>query len=157
MPSRRVFMVAFGVSFTGVSGCTSMGNQADAGTNSPDDGESTVLLAGANENKEIPLIYHSHVKTVGEVQEINGQYSVEMELTKEGEDSFYDGLEELGATERPEEIELYTYHNGEIVHTSGITADLAERPEEEADSSVFHLPVPNQETGNELKSQLEDS
>lgn len=157
MPSRRRFVGLFGVTLAGLSGCTSFLSQGDDGQDGSGDDESPVLLAASNDTDEVVLVRHTHVEAVGTVQGANGRYSVPVELTADGENAFYDGMDELDAAEKPETVELYTYVDGEVVHRSGITADFAERPDPDADSAFFYVPVPDEETGEELESRLEDS
>lgn len=158
MVSRRDVVVTVGVGIAGIPGCSDILGRTGDGSNDPENGESPVLMAGSNGDQELVLTRHEHVETVGEVREFGeGSFGVRVQLSEEGEDAFYDGLEALGADERPEAVELYTYLDGQVVHTSGVSPRLAERPDEDADNTVFYAPVPDRETGAELKARLEDS
>lgn len=155
MVSRRDVVVIAGVGITGVSGCSDILARTGDGTEDSENGDSPVLLMGSNGSQDLVLTRHSHVETVGELREFGeGSYGVSVQLSDEGEDAYYDGLEALGADERPEAVELYTHLDGQVVHTSGVTSSLAERPDDDADSAVFYAPVPDRETGEELKSRL---
>lgn len=147
--------MAFGIAHAGAAGCSGFLNRPEG---QPEDGASPVLLAGSNGSQEIVLTRHDHVETVGEVREFgHGSFGVRVSLSPDGEDAFYDGLEQLDADERPEDVELYTYLDGEVVHTGGVRPGLAERPDDEADNTVFYVPVPDRETGKELVARLEGS
>ena len=141
----------------GLSGCT---GSSSTSSGAEADGDSKRLLVASDGREEVVLLRYRHVARVDGVideQENNGTDAVQVELTDEGEDSFYDGLEDLGAAENPEDVELYTYLDGDVVFTTGITAAVAERPDPEADGSVFRISAPDRETAEELEDALEDA
>lgn len=152
MFTRR--QVGGGVILMGLAGCNSLTNASGTGEKNED---SKRLIGASNGSQEQVLVRHRHIAQVRGVldeEKNNGRYAVSVEFTAEGEDSFYDGMEELNAADNPGDIELYTYHDGEVVFTSGITAAVAERPDPQADSSIFRVPVPNRETAEDLEEDL---
>lgn len=157
MYTRRQFAARSGVVLLGFSGCSGLTGVSGGAEENED---SKRLLVASDGSKEDVLLRYEHVARVIDVldaDENNGTDAVGVELTDEGEDSFYDGLEELGAADDPDEIELYTYLDGEVVFTTGITAALAERPDPEADSSMFRILAPDRETAEELEEALENA
>lgn len=156
MYTRRQFGAGSGVILVGLGGCNNLTN---ASSPEEENEDSKRLLAASDGSEEIVLVRHRHIARVHEVlneEQNNGTYAVPVEFTDEGEDSFYEGMDELDAADNPDDIELYTYLDGEIVFTTGITAAVAERPDPQADSSTFRVPVPDRETAEELKQDIED-
>lgn len=155
MYTRRQFGAWGGVVLVGSSGCNGL---LPASSGDEDDEGSRRLLVASDGNEEIVLLRHRYVAEVHEVldeEENHGTYAVPVELTDEGEDSLYEGLAELDAADDPGDVELSTYHRGEVVFTAGITAAVAERPDNGADSSAFRIAVPDRETAEELRADLE--
>lgn len=156
MYTRRQFGAGSGLILVGLSGCNNLTNASSPEAENED---SKRLLAASDGSEEIVLVRHRHIARVHKVleeEQNNGTYAVAVEFTDEGEDSFYEGMEELNAANNPGDIELYTYLGGEVVFTTGITAALAERPDPQADSSIFRIPAPDRETAEELKEDIEN-
>lgn len=156
MYTRRQFGAGSGVILVGLAGCNSLTNASNPDGENED---SKRLLAASDGSEEIVLVRHRHIAQVHEVldeEQNNGTYAVPVDFTDEGEDSFYEGMEELDAADNPADIELHTYLDGEIVFTTGITSAVAERPDPQADSSIFRVSAPDRETADELKKDIED-
>lgn len=157
MYTRRQFAAGSGAVLVGLSGC---GGSSSTSSGAEDDDGSERLLSASDGTEEVVLLRYRHVARVEGVldaEENNGTDAVGVVLTDEGEDSFYDGLDELGAADDPGKIELYTYLDGEVVLTTGITAAVAERPDPAADSSAFRIAAPDRETSEELEEALENA
>lgn len=157
MYARRQFGAGVGVVLFGVSGCTTLTKSAST---PEENGDTKRLLVASDGSDEVVLLRHGHVANVDGVldeEENHGSYAVQVELTDDGEDSFYDGLEELDAADDPEAVELYTILDGGIVFTTGITATVAERPDPEAETGVFRISAPDRATAEELQEDLANS
>lgn len=155
MYTRRQIGAGGGVVLVGLSGCNWF---LEASSGDEESRDSPRLLGASDGSEEIVVLRHRHVAEVHELldeEENHGTYAVPVELTDEGEDSFYEGMEELDAAENPDEVELYTYLEGEVVFTAGITAGVAERPDPGADSSIFRISAPDRETAEELNEALD--
>lgn len=106
------------------------------------------------------MLLYRHISDVYDVideEDNHGTYAVPVAVTQEGMDSLYDGLQRLDASDNAGAIEVYTYVDGEIVFTAGLTPAVAERPDSDADSRNFRIAVPDRETAEKLKEALEES
>lgn len=155
MYSRRQLLIGGGVLLVALPGCN---ESTENGSTLEDDSESELLLVASDGTAEVVLLRYEHIADValgGERR--GGSYTVQVELTDEGWDSFYDGLEQLDATENHEDIELNTYVDGEVVSTARLSPSLAERPDSEADSSSFLITASNRSEAVEFKEKLENA
>lgn len=83
-------------------------------------------------DRVVELLTTSHFAEVGDIQETDDEryrYFMNVRANAEGQDSFAEGLEEMGAYDEPEEYTLRTHLDGEVVVELPLDEDLADHVE----------------------------
>lgn len=178
MVSRRQVLAGVCLALTGATGCTEIREAVTADTTerteATDSTEETVAndettkktnegaefrVTVTGETGEVELITGADVASVGEVEEARNSdgYWIPVTLTDEGTEALADGLEQVGAFEDPENHEIRSYFEGELLYEATLGPGLADAIESGEWNGEFLFTVSDRETAEEVKDALEKS
>ena len=163
MPSRRqVLQATASVSIVGIAGCTDVTRLdfLESEQTTVVQNDDSVAIAVTDGDEEIPLVTYGQIRSAGEVREAQfGQdgYSLPVELSDGGLESFTEGLESAGALDAPEDHEILTYVDGEVVSRAALAPNLADHIETGDWAGEFVLLFEDRDHAGWIQERIQDS
>ncbi|WP_158058092.1 preprotein translocase subunit SecD family protein [Halorussus halophilus] len=105
---------------------------------------------------EVQLVTGVDVASVGEIESAsNGSgYRLPFRLTDDGTTAFADGLEQVGAFDNPEDHQIRTYFEAELLYEAELGPGLADEIESGEWNGEFLFTVSERQTAESVKAAL---